>query len=138
MKSSARLSTHLALTLLASTLCACVVTPKKVASFDTKCMVATQKVELTTEQIQIFKDVDCITHSCKMELMGAALSSALVTTTSAIVSGSIALVGNTLYWAESQGKCPHRIEQQQPLPKQQPNEIDEQYLLTEEIITAKS
>lgn len=138
MKSSARLSTHLALTLLASTLCACVVTPKKVASFDTKCMVATQKVELTTEQIQIFKDVDCITHSCKMELMGAALSSALVTTTSAIVSGSIALVGNTLYWAESQGKCPHRIEQQHPLPKQQPNEIDEQYLLTEEIITAKS
>lgn len=138
MKISTRLPAHLTLTLLASSLCACVVTPKKVASFDTKCMVATQKVELTTEQIQIFKDVDCITHSCKMELMGAALSSALVTTTSAIVSGSIALVGNTLYWAESQGKCPNTIERQEPLPNQEPNKIDEQYLLTEEIITAKS
>lgn len=138
MKSSTRLSTHLAITLLASSLCACVVTPKKVGSFDSKCMVSTQKIELTTEQIQIFKNVDCITHSCKMELMGAALSSALVTTTSAIVSGSIALVGNTLYWAESQGKCPNTLEQQNPLPAQEPNEIDEQYLLTEEIITAKS
>lgn len=138
MKNSMSLSARLAITLLATSLSACVVTPKKVASFDTKCMVSTQKIELTTEQIQIFKDVDCITHSCKMELMGAAVSSALVTTTSAIVSGSIALVGNTLYWAESQGKCPNTIQQELQAPNKEPHKIDEEYLIQEEIITAKS
>jgi hypothetical protein len=138
MKSDMNLSARLVIALLATSVSACVVTPKKVASFDTKCMVSTQKIELTTEQVQIFNDVDCITHSCKMELMGAAVSSALITTTSAIVSGSIALVGNTLYWAESQGKCPNTIQQESQPPHQEPNKIDEKYLIQEEVISVKS
>lgn len=73
-----------------------------------------------------------------MELMGAAVSSALITTTSAIVSGSIALVGNTLYWAESQGKCPNTIQQEAQPPHQEPNKIDEKYLIQEEVISVKS
>lgn len=58
MKSDMNLSARLVIALLTTSVSACVVTPKKVASFDTKCMVSTQKIELTTEQVQIFNDVD--------------------------------------------------------------------------------
>lgn len=138
MKEFAQLTSRLALILLSSTACACVVVPKKVAGYDEKCMVSTQKVELTTEQIQTFEDIICNNHDCKIEFLGAIASSALVTTTSAIVSGSIALVGNTLYWLESQGECPNVNQQKEREPVIQPEKTDDTYLIQEEIITTKS
>jgi hypothetical protein len=138
MKDFTHLANRLALILLSSTLCACVVVPKKVASHDEKCMVSTQKVELTMEQVETFEDIDCFNNDCKMEFVGAIASSALVTTTSAIVSGSIALVGNTLYWLESQGECPNITHEKEKLPKPQPDNTDDTYLIKEEIITTKS
>ena len=124
--------------LLSSTLCACVVVPKKVASYDKNCMVSTQKIELTVEQMQVFNFVNCVEHSCSAEIIGALATSTLVTTTSAIVSGSIALVGNTLYWAESQGKCRNLPRQDERSPKTPSEKTNEEYLITEEIVTAKS
>jgi hypothetical protein len=138
MKDFTRLTNRLILILFSSTACACVVVPKKVASYDEKCMVSTQKVELTMEQAQTFSDIDCINNDCKMEFVGAIASSALVTTTSAIVSGSIALVGNTFYWLESQGGCPNINQQKEDSPKTQQENTDETYLIKEEIITTKS
>jgi hypothetical protein len=138
MKDLTHLTNRLILILLSSTACACVVVPKKVASYDKKCMVSTQKVELTMEQAQTFSDIDCINNDCKMEFVGAIASSALVTTTSAIVSGSIALVGNTLYWLENQGECPNINQQKEDSPKTQQENTDETYLIKEEIITTKS
>lgn len=138
MKNIRQLSTRVAITLLTSSVCACVVTPKKVASYDEKCMVSTHKIELTVEQINLFNDVHCISNSCKMELTSALVTSALTTATSAVVSGSIALLGNTLYWAESKGKCPNFNHPEQPSPNRKPVEIDEKYLIQEEIITVRS
>ncbi len=138
MKEFTQLTNRLVLILLSSTACACVVVPKKVASYDEKCMVSTQKVELTTEQIQIFEAITCNNNDCKTQFVGAIASSALVTTTSAIVSGSIALVGNTLYWLESQGECPNMNQQNEDSPKPQQENKDETYLIKEEIITTKS
>lgn len=128
---------RLLLMLISASLGACVVAPKKVASYDQNCMVSTQKIVLTTEQLQEFNNVNCMTNSCRAEFIEAAATSVLVTTTSAVISGSIALVGNTLYWLESQGKCPNTKQS----PKQSPQKTKsskEEYLIEEEIITAKS
>lgn len=140
MKDFATVSVRLALTLLSISLGACIVVPKKVASYDSKCMVATQKIELSVEQVEDFHNLDlhCTHFDCRTEFVGILASSALVTTTSAIVSGSIALIGNTLYWAESQGKCPNIHQQEEPLPKTQQEKTNDEYVIEEEIITAKS
>ncbi|MDF3012932.1 MAG: hypothetical protein K0Q78_1136 [Cellvibrio sp.] len=140
MTDFAHLTSRLLVTLLASALCACVVVPEKVASYDQKCMVATQKIELTVEQVAAFHDWDlhCTHFDCKSELVGLIASSALVTTSSAVVSGSIALVGNTLYWMENQGKCLNPNRQREQPQNTHPEKANEEYLLIEEIITAKS
>lgn len=140
MKDFTYLSTRLTLGLLSSALCACIVVPKKVSSYDTTCMITTHKFELSVEQAKIFDEVDCISHSCKAELIAAVATSTFATTASAIVSGSIALAGNTLYWLESKGKCIDSPQYRKDFPETQPKQekIDEEYLIQEEIITAKS
>ena len=138
MKDFTRLTSRLALIILSSTISACVVTPKKVASYDGKCRVSTQKVILTTEQMRTFDEIDCLTGSCKEEVTGALIVATLTATTSAIVSGSVALIGNTLYWLESQGECPNKTHQQEDKLKVLPEDTDETYIIKEEIITAKS
>lgn len=138
MKDFTRLSTRLLLTLLSTTLHACVVVPKTVASYDEQCKVATQKMELTLEQAETFNDIDCIHNDCGEEFAGAIFNSALIMTTSAIVSGSIALAGNTLYWLESQGECPNMNQMNEQPPKVQQEKKDDEYLITEESIAAKS
>lgn len=126
------------LSLLGCTIAGCVVTPKKVASFDTKCMAYTNKIELTVEQIGLLDEVDCLAKSCRAEVAAALISSTIATTASTIASGSVALIGNTLYWVESQGKCANPNSSDQAAPERKPVEIDEKYLLQEEIITVKS
>lgn len=134
MKDSIRV-THLILILLSSMLGACVVVPQKVASYDRQCMVSTQKIELTLEQAETFHSMDCSNDYCELDFAEDIAASALLFTSSAIVSGSIALAGNTLYWLESKGECPNV---NPPAPATQPTETDEKYLIQEEIITARS
>jgi hypothetical protein len=135
---SKRVMIALFTSMLSCTIAGCVVTPKKVASFDTKCMAYTNKIELTTEQIGLLDEVDCLTKSCRTEVAAALVTSTIATTASTIVSGSIALIGNTFYWVESQGRCSNPNSPAQPSPDSKPVEIDKEYLLHEEIITAKS
>lgn len=138
MKDFTHIISRLVLTLLSSTIGACVVAPKKAASYDEKCMVSTQKIVLTTEQRRIFDDIDCLTGSCKEEVTGALVVATLTATTSAIVSGSVALIGNTLYWLESQGECPNKNHQKEDKLRVLPEDTDETYLIREEIISARS
>ncbi len=138
MKNFTHLTSRLALILMSSTIGACVVTPKKAAIYDEKCRVSTQRIVLTTEQMRTFDDIDCLTKSCKAEVTGALVVATLTATTSAVVSGSVALIGNTLYWLESQGECPNKIHQKEDSIKVLPEGTDETYLIKEEIITAKS
>lgn len=138
MKDLTNLTNRLVLTLLSSTVSACVVVPEKVASYNEKCMVSTQKIELTLEQAETFDDTTCTNNDCEWDLMEEVASAALLTTTSAIVSGSIAVVGNTLYWLESQGECPNVNQYKKDSQKTQQENTDDTYLIQEEIITAKS
>jgi hypothetical protein len=137
MKDFSRLLPKVTLIFLSSSLCACIVAPKKVASYDAQCRVSTQKIELTVEQIEVFDAANCLVHSCTQEIINALAISTLAITTSAVVSGSIALAGNTVYWLESQGECPNLNQKEQPpkTPQEKPNE---EYLITEEVIAAKS
>src|SRR6187402_936808 len=133
MTDFAHLTSRLLVTLLASTVSACVVVPEKVASYDQQCGASTQKIELTFEQIDVFDIDNCIVHSCTEEIIGTLAISTLAITTSAVVSGSIALVGNTVYWLESQGECPNLSQQEeQPLTTPQEN-LNEECFVTEEI-----
>jgi|GEM_PF-1909063 len=138
MKDIAHLSSHLILMILSTTLCACVVVPKTVASYDEECKVATHKIELRLEQAGTFNEIDCIHNDCGEEFAGAIFNSALIMTTSAIVSGSIALTGNTLYWLGRRSECSNMHQLNEQSPGVQQEKTDESCLITEEIITTKS
>lgn len=88
------------------TLCACVVKPNVTSSYDDKCQVVTKKIELSMEQVQAFHGLNCSSnHQCKAQFLGQIAGAVLVLPLSAIISGSIAVVGNTMYWLNEQGQC---------------------------------
>lgn len=66
--------------------------PKKIEYYDYECNIQSRKLELTHDQMS----------SCGGSACLAALA---VSAGSAIVSGSIVVAGNTMYWMEKQGKC---------------------------------
>lgn len=137
-----QLSGHLLLILLSTALHACVVVPKKVASYDQTCKVAVQKISLDIEQMKSDTSWHCTNDDCVWDISEDIAEAVFTTATSAVVSGSIALAGNTAYWLEREGKCPNedsdthqQRHQQSPEPQQT---IDDKYLIEEQIITTKS
>lgn len=129
--------------LLITSLNACVVVPKKVASYDEKCKVAVQKVTLDLAPMESDNDWSCTNEHCTLDISSEIVNAVLTTTTSAVVSGSVALAGNTRYWLESKGDCPNEsspgnlpVEKQSPI--QQQEKPADKYLIQEEIVTAKS
>lgn len=138
MKDFPHLASRLLVAILTSALSACVVVPEKVTSYDRSCNASRQKIELTIEQIEVFDAANCIVHSCTEEVISALAISTLAVTTSAVVSGSIALVGNSVYWLENQEACAHKNQQPAQPMKTEPTDLDENYIITEQIITAKS
>jgi hypothetical protein len=90
---------------LCSGIASCVVKPKQVAGFDYECDIVTRKIELTLEQQKNIHKINCQNEECKIDLVAELASSIIIVPLSAIVSGSIALTGNTLYWLEEKGRC---------------------------------
>jgi len=83
----------------------CIVKPNFVESYDHQCRTIKKKVTLTVEEMTSIGEVDCDGNSdCKDEFIGQIIGSSLLLPISAIISGSIALVGNTVYWLQ-QDKC---------------------------------
>ena len=83
----------------AGLLAACVVVPQTREVYDHDCRMLTRHMTLETAVIGGF-------HSCGGDGCAALLVAAgAVTAASAVVSGSIALVGNIVYWFERQGRC---------------------------------
>jgi len=80
-------------------LSACVVVPQTREVYDAKCKVLTKEVVLETAVVGQF--VGCQDRECAAML--AALG--IVTVATAVVSGSVAVVGNVVYWFERQGRC---------------------------------
>ncbi len=87
-----------ALALLA--LSGCVVVPQTRSVYDPACGVATKQITLEVAILPGF-------HQCQGDgCVALMVTAGVVTVTTAVVSGSVAVVGNVLYWAERRGQCP--------------------------------
>ena len=87
-------------------LCSCAVMPQFTEKFDEKCQTVQKKVELSIEQSGAFEDLECSDNEdCKAVFLAEIIGSVIVFPVSTIISGSIALIGNTIYWVEEYGQC---------------------------------
>jgi hypothetical protein len=80
-------------------LAGCIVVPQTQTVYDRECQVLTRQVTLETAVIGGF--VGCSGDGCAAMLA----TMGFVTAASVVVSGSIAIVGNVVYWIERQGRC---------------------------------
>lgn len=73
--------------------------PRVVDYYDEDCQMMARKMVLDTAEMAVLEN--CRNEQCLMQLVvGAAVAA-----TSTVVSGSIVLVGNVIYWQERQRKC---------------------------------
>ncbi len=84
---------------LVALLTACVVVPRTDSVYDHDCQMQRRQMTLEVQQIGAFGG--CSNDGCVALLVGAGV----VAAASAVVSGSIAVVGNVVYWIERQGQC---------------------------------
>jgi hypothetical protein len=77
----------------------CVFYPERVDYYDAECRVTRHRLQLGVEVIGDIGDCD----GQKAEACLVAI--AAVGGASAVISGSIVIVGNTIYWLERQGPC---------------------------------
>ena len=90
-----RLAAVAACALLAS----CVMVPRTVHGWDPECRVTVRRMEL--EPVQLASIQHCHNEGC-LALLAAAGATAAA---SAVISGSITIVGNVVYWLEERGSC---------------------------------
>jgi hypothetical protein len=85
--------------LCAPLLASCIVVPRTVEMYDPECQVVARHMDL--QAVQVGYIAGCANEGCAVLIVAAA---ATVTAT-AIISGSIVVIGNTVYWFEKQGRC---------------------------------
>jgi hypothetical protein len=91
---------HLLLPAAALLLSGCViVTPSTQVSYDSACQMERKRMTLDTRRITDLQS--CGGQACTEQALATIAGVAV----SGIVSGSVALVGNTVYWLQEQGKC---------------------------------
>jgi hypothetical protein len=83
-------------------LTSCLVLPKVDMNQPVPCPLVTRQVTLDVVQIAAIES--CRGDACLMQLA----TGSVIFVASAVVSGSVALVGNTLHWIERMGKCAGR------------------------------
>jgi hypothetical protein len=95
-----RYSRSLAIAVVACTLATgCVIVPVTVEGYDSECRVVTRHMELQAVQIGAIQN--CSNQACAgLVIVAAGLAAA-----SAIVSGSVVVIGNIGYWAERKSTC---------------------------------
>lgn len=82
----------------------CVFYPKKIEYYDEQCGIVAKKLVLETEEMKRTcspnpndpESKECLAHLTGIISMSAA---------SAIVSGSLVVVGSAVYWLEKEGRC---------------------------------
>lgn len=84
---------------LAAALPACVVVPRTIAMYDAECHIVARY--MTLQPVQLASISGCSNEGC-LTLIAAASATAAAST---VISGSIAVVGNVVYWLEKQGQC---------------------------------
>jgi hypothetical protein len=77
----------------------CLVLPKVDMNQPVPCPMVTR--EVTLDVVQMASVGHCHQHDCLLQLTAGTV----IFAASAVVSGSVALVGNTLHWIERVGKC---------------------------------
>jgi hypothetical protein len=80
-------------------LSACIVLPRTELVYDDDCKIQKRQMVLDVHQVGYFGG--CANQGCVALLVGAGA----VATASAVISGSIAVVGNVVYWLERRGQC---------------------------------
>jgi hypothetical protein len=80
--------------IFASLLAGCIYYPRKVQFYDETCQIVTKKLVLEGTSVGSYA---CVNEGCLIAMIPAAAS--------AIISGSIVVVGNVVYWLEKQGEC---------------------------------
>ncbi len=85
--------------LLALSLQACVVVPQTREVYDPECRMMKKEVMLETAVVGRLQA--CQGDGCVAILV----ATGAVTAATAVVSGSLALIGNVAYWFERQGRC---------------------------------
>jgi hypothetical protein len=82
-------------------LSACIMVPRTDHVYDEDCQIYVKRMTLETQQVADFAAGCRNGDGCAAMLVviGA------VTVTSAVVSGSIVVIGNVVYWAEKQDRC---------------------------------
>ena len=84
---------------LAALQAACIVVPQTREFYDPECRMLKKEMRLETAVVGRFQA--CQGDGC----IALLVATGAVTAASAVVSGSIALVGNVAYWFENQGRC---------------------------------
>lgn len=77
----------------------CVYLPISTEVYDSDCRIISK--QMTLQPVQIAAIHGCSHKDCVTLLVAAAATAA----TSAVISGSIVVVGNVVYWFEKQGRC---------------------------------
>lgn len=78
----------------------CVYLPNTTTTYDETCQSHKRHMRLEVQQVGTL--MGCQGDAC----VAALVAFGAVTAATAIVSGSIAMVGNVVYWLEEQGQCP--------------------------------
>lgn len=87
-------------TLPALLLCGCIVVPRSAEVYDPQCRTMVRQMVLDTAVLGTF-------GHCRNEGCAAMLAAmGVVTAASVVISGSVAVIGNIVYWAERRGACP--------------------------------
>ncbi|MGH8517765.1 MAG: hypothetical protein ACREUE_09925 [Panacagrimonas sp.] len=77
----------------------CVYLPETRTWYDEQCQIYSKHMTLRAHQVGAIGN--CVNRDC----VGVLAIFGVVSAASAVVSGSIVVVGNTVYWLEQKGKC---------------------------------
>ena len=78
---------------------ACVMVPRTVQGYDAQCR--TESRHMVLDPVQVGSIGSCSNQGCVVIVALAGVTAAA----SAVVSGSIVVVGNVVYWLEKQERC---------------------------------
>lgn len=92
----------------AALLAGCVIVPATTTRYDATCELTSRRVTLEPVQVGVF--FGCQGRECGALLVAAGVAALA----SAVVSGSVAVVGNVVYWIEEQGQCQGLLPRPQP------------------------
>jgi hypothetical protein len=95
----AGVSIALGAALICAVLQACVFVPTTIEVYDPECQVVAK--QMTLQAVQVAAIGGCQNQSCVAMILAVGATAAA----SAIVSGSIVIVGNIAYWLERQSTC---------------------------------